>query len=441
MSTLDHEVSGSVRWQRNGGRALLIALLALVAALSLARSLTDPPRYDFHHFYLDARYTWEHGVLNPAQFAEDPLDARQLPFYLPAFTLLIAPLAFAGQAGMAVGWAALQVGGLAYATFALRDWAREELHSDDLAEAAVGFTLLLGLPAIHEAVRFNQLSLPLLACILAGYRAWRKQRRATAGTWWAVAVVVKLLPALLLPWILLKRAWRSTGMFILATIIVVVLPCLVTWGWGQTIAAHRQWWTYNVGGAPAKGLVDSNLRAHFIDHRNQSLASVAAHWLAAEHPYRLPIAPVSLPKDAVLWLARIAWLVLAAAMFWWLRKPAVRLGEGRLRGELALLLIAMMVFSPLLRQYYLVWALPGLLLLTLWALADLHAPRLRILGRIGLVTWLVGMLAWLWPEARLAGAHLLMLIVIGGLLMTGGSRCQAADDAGNTRRAASSTAA
>jgi hypothetical protein len=97
--------------------------------------------------------------------------------------------------------------------------------------------------------------------------------------------------------------------------------------------------------------------------------------------------------------------------------------------------LAMLIFAPLLRQYYLIWALPGLVLLARIAIDPVGGRRQR-LGQLGLALWLAGMLAWLAPTARAYGAHLLVLILLAiVLLSTARSRPAAAE--GNGRRRSS----
>ena len=75
----------------------------------------------------------------------------------------------------------------------------------------------------------------------------------------------------------------------------------------------------------------------------------------------------------------------------------------------------MLVLSPLLRTYYLVWALPALTLFASRA-ADRGALRTCRLARFGLVVWLLGMAAWISPNARSYGVHLVMLLLMCVLL-------------------------
>jgi hypothetical protein len=122
----------------------------------------------------------------------------------------------------------------------------------------------------------------------------------------------------------------------------------------------------------------------------------------------------------------LLWQTRRPVPFGWQRHPAsasMSTIEPRdpWRVEAAVYLVAMLVFSPLLRTYYLVWALPGLVLLSRWALDD-RGRRLQWLGQSGIVLWVAGMLAWMSDAARSYGVHLIMLIALGGILLQAATR-------------------
>ena len=95
--------------QRGSKRAAVVGALVLSGAVTAvsyrqARKLD----FDFHHFYRDARYVWDHGALNPDRDNPRVLERRQLPFYLPVVALLLAPMTFAGVETAAVIWSLMQ---------------------------------------------------------------------------------------------------------------------------------------------------------------------------------------------------------------------------------------------------------------------------------------------------------------------------------------------
>jgi hypothetical protein len=237
--------------------------------------------------------------------------------------------------------------------------------------------------------------------------------------------VFKLLPGIFAIWLILKRQWAAVAAWVVTVLVVALLPSLVVFGPRGTLEYHRQWWDFNVRGAAARGMIDAHLRSHFIDHRNQSISAVVARLCWSEHPRAAKFQPLKLDERACRRVSQGLAIVLAIGLVWMTRRAAPSFQRqntsdgvdgNRGRIEAAVYLLAMLVFSPLLRTYYLVWALPGLALLTCHALDD-RARLSQRLGQIGLALWLVGMLAWLSDSARASGVHLIMLIALGAVLL------------------------
>lgn len=393
--------------RRHGPWIGLLALLGTVGVISFVRA-QEAGRFDFEHFYLDAQYVWQHDQLPP------PAE-RELPFYLPVVPLLLSPVAFGGRTVAAALWTAGQIACVAYILRELARWftAHQRVPT---AAGPLALLCLIAAPALYEASKFNQLSFLTLAILLAAFAALEREQRFTAGTLFGLATAIKLLPVVFIVWLLLKRQWRALAGCAAATLVVVFLPCLLAFGPARTTQYHREWWAHNVCGAPTRGMTDADLPEHFIDHRNQSLTAICARLFTADHPYRAPYQPFQLDAQTSTWLARGVLLGLLAGLVWLTRRPARELNERARRAEFAAYLLAMWVFSPLSRQYYLVWALPALTLFLRCALADPTSRRAR-LGRIAVLIWLGSMVAWAFETARLYGVHWLALVILGVLLL------------------------
>lgn len=431
------ERARSFDWLVRGG---LLVLLAIVAGVSLRRALTLD--YDFGYFYRDAQYVWKHAELNPflplpgASEQENQLR-RQLPFYLPAVPLLISPLAMAGPTPAAVVWVGMHLLALTSVLGVLRRWAAGGADARTMRRGAavVALTTLLALPAILEAARFNQISFMVLALVVVGVDKVLRDQPLTGGLLLATATIAKLLPGVFAVWLLLKRRWTALSAYLAALLLVGLLPCLVHFGYARTLVYHREWFEYNLP-AVTGGKVETELREHFTDHRNQSIAAVVARLAWPEHRFAAAWQPLSLSREAC---SVISWTIsgiLAIGLLWATRRRLGRLSATRAYAEAAAYCIAMLVFAPLLRQYYLVWALPALVLLAEGALpgGTSKGSRERTWATAGLLIWAAGMLAWLSETARTYGAHLLMLAIVGFVVLrvVRGARNAAADSGAAT---------
>lgn len=399
------------RWAWWVTLALVLPLTGIVCFTQAAKN-----DYDFHHFYRDASYVWRHGALNPDLDNPDLALRRQLPFYLPVVPLALAPLAAGGLMPAALLWTLGQL----VAAFACVRMLWDVRGPEPPATGAFVVVWALSLPVVYESARFNQLGLIVLALVLGGMRCVVRRRPITGGGLLAIAAVLKLLPGLLLVWLLLKRQWRAAITFVLVGAAAAVLPCLIWFGPAATWNYHVQWFHHDVTGAPMRGMTDDDLRAHFIDHRNQSLSAVTARLVDPEHPFRAPLQPLQLGADAARWISRAGWLVLACGLIWVTRRPLARddLGgcQPQLQFDASLYLLGLLLLSPLLRTYYLVWAIPAVHALAKTALWPTPLGG-RATARAAIVIWIVGMLGWTSVTARTYGVHLWMLIAIAVLLV------------------------
>lgn len=406
--------------------------LALLAGgvWTVAYHRAAPPgmSFDFTHFYRDARHVWDHAALNTDWDHPDPTARPQLPFYLPAVRLALAPLAAWGPTPAAALWASLHVLALLAALRVLVRWT---------SPAAVATACLLALPAMYEAARFNQLSFFVLAMTLpvADGVIGRGERRAAVLL--AAATVLKLLPGVLVVWLALKRRPRALRWCLTTGVAAAIVPCLIVFGPARTIAYHQDWLRYNLRGTPVSGMLEDGASPHFFDHRNQSFTAVATRALWAGHPAAAPWRPLELSRDAALGVGRAALLAAAVAFLACVRRGAHELGAGRCHAEVAASLLAMIIFSPLVRTYYLVWALPALTL-ALGALRTRPRGAAQADGADGagrlsparaaivLAAWLAGMSAWPSATARAYGVHLGMLLVMSAALVMRRGQARAA---------------
>lgn len=400
------------------GAALLIA----VGTMSFVRASRN--EWDFSHFYHDARDVWEHGALHPFIDPAGGDAGRRLPFYLPAVPALLAPLTAFGRSPAAVFWAALQVVSLGYCLVALRRrWTS--------SSGAFWLAICLALPALYEAAKFNQLSFPVLALILAAFEAFERRRPVGGALALGLAIMLKLLPVIFVVWLCLKRRWSAAFLTLAAAALYASVPALIAFGPTQTATHYSEWWSFNVGGDSARGLLGATRREHFVDHRNQSITQVLLRWTSPEHPFRTGWQPVQLASATTIGIARCLAAALFVALLWLTRRAARTLPAETLRSEWAVYAIAMLALAPLVRQYYLVWALPGLVRLA--SGAEARRGRLAVAG---LAIWTLGMLAWVspveaWGEAaRQGGVHLAVLLAIGAVLLLGGASQGRRDDRG-----------
>jgi alpha-1,2-mannosyltransferase len=171
--------------------------------------------------------------------------------YPPPFVLLFLPLADpptgadrTGYISYELGvllWYAINVGLLAVSLHWLasltlpdarrfsRRWWYARLIPFDVCLAGLGFTLVRGQANI------------LLVFLLAGmFRALMNRRSVSGGFWLAAAVCLKVFPALLVLYPMLRNQWRAALGFIAGLVIFLGVLPVITWGWDGAIRENTR---------------------------------------------------------------------------------------------------------------------------------------------------------------------------------------------------------
>lgn len=404
---------------------LAVWAAASLAAVSIVRAGTL--RYDFHHFYTDARYLIETGRLNTADHLPAKLGGPHLPWYLPVATIAFVPFAVLGPwvggalwslVNLASLWAAIRLVGIRLIGLPRRDWLLHQMLPVCLCGAV-----------IYEHARFNQLGVVVLVLLLISFALLQRGRDVWAGAALALACLLKLVPVVFLVWLVLKRRWRALAASLAVMILFGLAPCLAVFGPSRTVEYHKRWVSNAVlNGSALRMLLraDDPLYAQrhqtFVDYRNQSLAMVVGRITGLVPAFAPQPVRSSWRVSTAVTAYVLINLLVVGSLLWVSRRPWRQLGAQQRACEFAVWLLAMLWLSPLMRQYYLVWAYPAIAIL----LAD--ADLARAAGRrmwpfwLAIGAWLFGMLAWGvdgWffdHAARKLGVNLWSILVLGAVL-------------------------
>jgi hypothetical protein len=216
---------------------------------------------------------------------------------------------------------------------------------------------------------------------------------------------------------------------VVAATTLELVPCLLLFGPSKTIEYHRRWARNAlVYGSAVHMLMHPDdpmyVRRHrtFIDYRNQSLAMVIGRAGGLVGGPRQTTSQPVVSRATAVAVYVVANAVVAGLLLWLSRTPWRKLRPDRRACEWALWLLAMLWFSPLMRQYYLIWAYPALAVLL--ARADLHrqANRSGWPTWTAVVVWLAAMFAWGLDQmlfghtTRVMGVNLWSVLVLGVML-------------------------
>ena len=295
-------------WLASKARACalgVIAALFLLLLMYVFRMAYRPGGCDFNGYLIASRALCEGG--NPY------LADLTYPYLYPLFlAFVLIPLTLIPYWLANVTWFALGVAGLVVACLSLERIASREKRAamERYLPAAGLIAMLLMFQPLLCGFPQGQVNPIVLCCAAMFYHSYARNRPVRAGVWLGVAIAIKVLPAVLLVFLVVRRQYRVILWTLLFTALFCTLPVVIA---GKNLLAYYQ--TYlNTFVLPSMAHTVANSRTHY---------SFAVRWAACFRPCRA--------SGSRSWLAR--WSPLA----WrpWRRRPLAPAGHPRTSGASA----------------------------------------------------------------------------------------------------------
>jgi hypothetical protein len=210
---------------------------------------------DFEHFYRGAKAMRE-GL--------DPYASGVRGYiYPPLIAFLFMPLTFVSVQAAAFIMLVLNMAmALMCTTIACKEAMRRFSLERPLGEllAVVALTTVLAAPRLRSELQMWQTNVPMLAATLLAL-CWLDRRPQWAGLMLGLAVNIKYLPLIYLPYLLLRRRFTAAVWFVLGIVFFAVLPAVYT-GWTANL---QHWATASSGIAQLFGIKAQAAQAANID--------------------------------------------------------------------------------------------------------------------------------------------------------------------------------
>lgn len=185
--------------------------------------------------------------------------------YLPAFAVVMLPLAVVPAPVARACWFALSVLILVVLLRTTVSVLPERLHS---RAYLIGVTFVLLAKFYAHEIELGQVNIAMAALVVLALAQIRAGRELAAGLLIAAAIVLKPYAVLLLPWLVARRRLPSVAGAAIGLVLALLLPVLV-YGFDGNLHLLSEWWR-TVTETTAPNLADLN---------NVSAASVFFRWL------------------------------------------------------------------------------------------------------------------------------------------------------------------
>jgi len=333
------------------GAALLVAFGALITARS-AYMLN--PKTDFQCY---ARAGW---AVRAGADVYDVTDNNGWHFaYPPVFAIAMLPFAdpypfhprdgyWPFAASVAV-WYVLSVLAFGYAAHAFASAAAPGLTRGSRAWWSARLVpAFVCIGSLGHTLGRGQVNALVLALIAAGFLATMRQRRFLGGAWLATAAVVKIVPALLVLFPLVRRDRRGlVGYVAVAVLLMVVVPVAT---WGPTGAKDATCKMVEVVIGPVFDADADQTRAKELHGTtatdNQSVQAAVQAWI---HPDRGSRPPRAEPTATLAHLAIAAFVLLVTAVVGYRRRRSTPADQLLFLGCLC---AAMVIATPVSHMHY-----------------------------------------------------------------------------------------
>jgi alpha-1,2-mannosyltransferase len=264
---------------------------------------------------------------------------------------------------------------------------------------------LLCLPLALDGFLLGGFHVLMVWLLIAGLHRALQGRTWSGGTLLGLAAWVKLLPLAGVAYLVLKRRWRAAGLALLTVVVLDVALSLAAYGWRESYELHCDWFWHDAVGTSERELAeDTNDDEDRIT--NQSLIVVIRRFVTDRGGFpQLSLARLS-PGQLTLTVASVTGGLGLAVLSVLCRPRGFAPPDDA--GEISLVTLCTIWFSPVVWSYHFVAAVPALALV----LSRQAAARRRwiVIGGWCLALALFGV------ESARAGGHLL-----GASLCVGGS--------------------
>jgi len=347
------------------------------------------------------------------------LNAETLGFYPPSAYSVFISFALLSKPVAAV-ISCLFYAGLYFVTLRTLPKAAMLLNPEQNRRAWISVAVAMGGYIFYDLVT-GQVSAIVLFSTIIGYVCWQRGHTYRAAAALAVGIAFKLLPAVCLVFFAVKRQWRMVMATLCLTLVFTIIPGLLIFG---PVNYAKSWQIYyehvvypKSNPVEFEGDIRWTKPATFL---NPSLNITMLRWLS-DYPQdtRAPFLPVvKLHQKTALWIYRIFVTILGLITFWHCRKKPTEENADALAIQFGIVLTWMVLISPHLGIYYMVWALwPVTVIKGLAMRNKMQENRIDRLNSYPLRIWIAGFFLSTVTLLRATGFHPALLLMLWSVLL------------------------
>jgi alpha-1,2-mannosyltransferase len=416
MTTATAQQGASIFWQR----CFLVAICVVFIGLAVQYGVKAAGSGDRAN--RSAFLRWRDQLQHLE--SEDIYQRHNFP-YPPIMAMILEPLMHVPPLAGSLGWFLLKLG-MTVLAFTLV-FRLVETIAEPFPPWAKAVTVMLSLRPITGDLSHGNINLFILLLVVAALFAFHRRKDWLAGIVLALGIACKVTPALFVPYLLWKRAWKSLWGCALGLVVFLVLVPGLRFGFERNLTLLRHWADNMVAPFVVQGTVTS-------DHLNQSLPGLVFRLMTHNPSGHDPLGLnpeyenfVTLDQRQAGWLIKGCMLAFAGVIIWSCR-TSIRTRQGwRLAAEYSLVILGMLLFSERTWKHHCVTLMIPFAVLSYFVAVcrPAHSMRYYLLGSLAAVVLLMtltstpgfGVMDNLAQRAEVYGAYVWAYLVLIGALV------------------------
>lgn len=248
-------------------------------------------------------------------------------------------------------------------------------------------------------IELIQMTLFMMWCMLESVHLCERKKFLSAGFLLALGINIKILPIVILPYLIIRGYWKILPSVTVFSIIFLLFPALF-FGYDFNIMLHQMWWAEINPTEGNQYAIESDLTPHSLN------ALIPSLFMPTNGDLPITRNILSLSQDTVMIILRAVQLFFVGFTLYYtgirFRKPASPIHTA---WELSYLLLVVPLIFPHQQKYAFFLCLPAIMYIT-WYLLEIHNKEFATLPKR----------QWKTVIAMLTLSFLLMTVTTDGLI-------------------------
>ena len=270
-------------------------------------------------------------------------------YYSPIFAVLLIPFTYVSEYWVNVFWLLLNIGLVFRVGQLLKGYLPEATVSAKWQRLILILSIVFVFHFIFTNLHFHQLTIFILWIALEGLKSIKQGNKIKGGLWLAIGINIKLLPIVLIPYLLYRGEFRSVISIVLCSVGLLYLPVIFL-GYEYNQFLLEGWW----------GNINPLEQQHILDFAHAGIPALITAMFHLDESQQSPIFLIQLTEVEIGWIINTLRAVIIIFTLFFLRSmPFKRASNLHQMWELGYLFLVIPLLFPHQQNYSLLMLWPA----------------------------------------------------------------------------------